>query len=52
MFHDHLLEKWLQQPLWQKLSYLKFRHNVSKEHKAWFPLHDKCHDHDTKTKRL
>ena len=20
--------------------------------KAWFPLHDKCHDHDTKTKRL
>ena len=21
-------------------------------HKAWFPLHDKCHDHDTKTKRL
>ena len=19
---------------------------------AWFPLHDKCHDHDTKTKRL
>ena len=20
--------------------------------KAWFPLHDKCHDYDTKTKRL
>ena len=20
--------------------------------KAWFPLHDKCHDHDTKAKRL
>ena len=22
------------------------------ESKAWFPLHDKCHDHNTKTKRL
>ena len=21
-------------------------------HEAWFPLHGKCHDHDTKTKRL
>ena len=22
-----------------------------KPRKAWFPLHGKCHDHDTKTKR-
>ena len=24
----------------------------TKHQKAWFPLNDKCHDHDTKTKQL
>ena len=27
-------------------------HIVRRIRKAWFPLHVKCHDHDTKTKRL
>ena len=30
---------------------VKSSHNLLTA-KAWFPLHDKCQDHDTKTKRL
>ena len=35
-------------------SFVQFENEMAsyRAHKAWFPSHDKCHDHDTKTKRL
>ena len=35
-----------------KAKFIKHFNDKTVIFKTWFPLHDKCHDHDTKTKRL